>query len=171
MYYQALQSKKCERFSYPYLYCTAFLTPCALLFYRPFDFERVGFLSRVGIDIEGAPEVCSGLIGRVKIDADIRRLAFGKHDLLECCGKAVAGRIDSVNHEVLVACIAIDKVEGVTRIVPIQREVADGVIENDARRCRAFLRAREEKAEINDKQDGDKASGMIHHNVQIKICV
>lgn len=138
-----------------------------VLFYRPFDFKGVGFFSRVCIDIEGAPEFCSGLVGRVKIDADIRRIAFGKHNLLKCGGKAVAGRIDGVDHELLVACIHIDKVEGVTRIVLIQREVADGVIENDARRCRAFLRAREKKAEMNDEHDGNKASGMIHHNVQI----
>ena len=58
-------------------------------------------------------------------------------------------------------------------MVPIQRKVADGVIENDARRCRTFFcRAREEKAEINDEQDGNNTSGMIHHNnVQIKCCV
>ena len=140
------------------------------LFYRPFDFECVGFFSRVCIDIEGAPEV-SLLVGRVKIDADIRRLAFGKQCLLEGCGKAVAGRVDGVNHEVLVACIRIDEVEGITRMVLIQREVADGVIENDARRCRTFLRAREEKAEMNDEQNGNNTSGMIHHNVQIKCCV
>jgi hypothetical protein len=42
--------------------------------------------------------------------------------------------------------------------------VADGVVENDGRRCRAFLRTREEKAEINDEKDGNKTSGMIHHN-------
>ena len=136
-----------------------------LLFYRSFDIKRVGFFSCVCIDIEGAPEVCSGLVGRVKIDANIRRLTLGQHFLLECCGKAFAGRIDGVNHKLLIACIAIDKVEGITGIVPIQREVADGVIENDARRCRAFLRAREEQAEINDEQDGNKASGIIHHNV------
>ena len=51
------------------------------LFYRPFDFKRVGFFSCVCIDIEGAPEVCSGLVGRVKIDANIRRLAFGQQRL------------------------------------------------------------------------------------------
>ena len=57
-------------------------------------------------------------------------------------------------------------------MVLIQRKVADGVIENDARRCRTFFcRAREEKAEINDEQERNKASGMIHHNVQIKCCV
>lgn len=77
----------------------------------------------------------------------------------------MAGRIDGVDHELLIACIRIDKVEGVTRIVLIQRKVADGVIENDARRCHTFLRAREEQAEINDEQDGNEASGMIHHNV------
>ena len=138
----------------------------ALLFYRAFDFECVGFFSRVCIDIEGAPEVCSGLVGRVKIDADIRRLAFAKHCLLEGCGKAVAGRGDGDNHEVLVACIAVDKVEGVTRMVLIQRKVADGVIEDDARRCRTFFcRAREKKAEMNDEQDGNNTSGMFHHNV------
>lgn len=105
---------------------------------RPFDFKRVGFFSSVCIDIEGAPEVCSVLVGRVKIDADIRRLALGKQFLLECCGKAVAGGGDGVYHELLVASILIDKVEGVTRIIPIQREVADGVVEDDAWRCRAF---------------------------------
>ena len=83
----------------------------------------------------------------------------------------MAGRGDGVNHELLVACIAIDKVEGITGIIPIQRKVADGVIENDAWRCRTFPRAREEKTEMNDEQNGKKASGMIHHNVQIKFCV
>ena len=145
----------------------------ALLFYRPFDFKRVGFFSRVCIDIEGAPEVCSGLVGRVKIDTDIRRLAFGKHDLLEGCSKAVAGRIDSVNHEVLIACIRIDEVEGITGMVLTERKVADRVIENDARRFRTFTfrRAREEKAEMNDEQDGNKVSTVIHCNVRIKFCV
>ena len=137
----------------------------ALLFYRAFDFKRVGFFSCVCIDIEGAPEVCSGLVGRVKIDADIRRLAFAKQRLLEGCGKAVAGRVDGVDHEVLVACIRIDKVEGVTRIVLLQRKVADGVIENDGRRCLTFPRTREEKGEMKGEQDGNKVSGMIHHNV------
>ena len=141
-----------------------------LLFYRSFDIKGVGFLSRVCIDIKGAPEV-SMFIGGVKINANIRRLALGKQFLLEGCGKAVAGRIDGVNHELLVACITIDKVEGVTRIIPIQREVADGVIENDARRCRTFLRARKEKADKNDGQNGNNTSGMIHNNAQIKICV
>lgn len=58
-------------------------------------------------------------------------------------------------------------------MVPIQREVADGVIENDARRCRTFTfrRAREEKAEINDEQERNETSGMIHCNVHIKFCV
>ncbi len=46
-----------------------------------------------------------------------------------------------------------------------QREVADGIIENDARCCLTFLRAREEKDEMNDEQDGNKVSGMIHHHV------
>ena len=110
-------------------------------------------------------------VGRVKIDANIRRLALGKQFLLECCGKTFAGRIDGVNHKLLVACIAIDKVEGITGIVPVQREVADGVIENDARRCRTLPRAREEKAEKNDGQNGNNISGMIHNNAQIKICV
>ena len=143
----------------------------ALLFYRAFDFERIGFFSRVCIDIEGAPEVCSGLVGRVKIDADIRRLAFAKRRLLEGSGKAVAGRVDGVDHEILVACIRIDEVEGVTGMVLVQRKVADGVIENDARRCLAFTRTREEKAEMNDEQNGNKVSKMIHHNIQIKWCV
>ena len=83
----------------------------------------------------------------------------------------MAGRVDGVNHKFLVTCIAIDKVEGITRIVFIQREVADGVIENDARGCRTFPGAREEQAEINDEQDGNEASGMIHHNVLIKNCL
>ena len=95
------------------------------LFYRPFDFKRVGFFSCVCIDIEGAPEVCSGLVGRVKINTDIRRLAFAKHDLLEGGGKAVAGRGDGVDYEAFVACIRIDKVEGIARIVFIERKVAD----------------------------------------------
>ena len=56
-------------------------------------------------------------------------------------------------------------------MVPVQREVADGVIENDARRCLTFPRAGEEKAEINDEQDGNNTSGMIHNNTQIKFCV
>ena len=142
-----------------------------LLFYRSFDIKGVGFLSRVCIDIKGAPEVCFMHVGRVKINADIRRIALGKQFLLECCGKAFAGRIDGVNHELLVTCIAIDKVEGITGIFPIQREVADGVIENDARRCLTFLRAGEEKAEINDEQNGNNTSGMIHNNAQIKLCV
>ena len=116
------------------------------LFHRPFDFKRVGFLSRICIDIESSPEFCSVLVGRVKIDADIRRIAFGEQGLLECCGKAVAGRVDGINHELLVARIAIDKVEGVTRIIPIKGEVTDSVVENDAWRCRTFLCAREEKA-------------------------
>ena len=143
----------------------------ALLFYRAFDFKRVGFFSRVCIDIEGAPEVSSGLVGRVKIDADIRRLAFAKQRLLEGCGKAVAGRVDGVDHEILVACIRIDEVEGIARIVLIQRKVADSVIENDARRCGTFRRAREEKAEMNDEQERNEASVVIHCNVQIKYCV
>ena len=83
----------------------------------------------------------------------------------------MAGRGDGVNHELLVACIAIDKVEGITGIIPIQRKVADGVIENDARRCRTFRRARKEKAEMNDEQNGNDTSGMIHNNVQIEFCV
>ena len=58
-------------------------------------------------------------------------------------------------------------------MVLIQREVADRVIENDARRCRTFFcRAGEEKAEINDEQDGNNTSRMIHNNnAQIKCCV
>lgn len=58
-------------------------------------------------------------------------------------------------------------------MVLTERKVADGVIENDARRCRTFTfrRAREDKTEINDEQDGDKASGRIHDNVQIKYYV
>ena len=110
-------------------------------------------------------------VGRVKINANIRRIALGKQFLLECCGKAFAGRIDGVNHKFLVASIAIDKVEGITGIVPVQREVADGVIENDARRCRTLPRAREEKTERNDEQDGNNTSGMIHNKAPIKYCV
>ena len=84
----------------------------------------------------------------------------------------MAGRVDGVDHEVLVACIAIDEVEGITRIVLIQRKVTDGVVENDARRCRTFFcRAREKKAEMNDEQERNEASGMIHCNVQIKYSV
>ena len=56
-------------------------------------------------------------------------------------------------------------------MVLIQRKVADGVIENDVRRCWSFRRAREEKAEMNEEQERNKASGMIHHNVRIKCCV
>ena len=110
-------------------------------------------------------------VGHVHINANIRRIAFGKQFLLEGRGKAVAGRSDRVDHELLVTCIAIDKVEGVTRIVPVQREVADGVIENDARRCRTFRRARAKKTEMNDEQNENETSGMIHCNVQIKYCV
>ena len=140
------------------------------LFYRPKDFKRVGFFFRVCIDIEGAPELCPLLVGGVEPDANIRRIAFGEHGLLECCGKAVAGRIDGVDYEGLVACILIDEVEGITRIVLIQREIADGVVEHDARFCRIFRtfpRTSEEEAEMNEEQDGNEASGMIHHNVQI----
>lgn len=144
------------------------------LFYRPKDFKRVGFFSRVCIDIEGAPELPSLLVGRVKIDANIRRLVFGEHDLLEFCGKAFTRRIDRVDDELPVACIRINKVEGITRIILTELEVTDGVVEHDARFCRIFRtfpRTSEEKAEKNDKQDGYKASGMIHHNVQILYCV
>ena len=56
-------------------------------------------------------------------------------------------------------------------MVLIERKVADSVIENDARRCRTFRRTREEKAEMNDEQDGNKVSTVIHCNVQIKYCV
>ena len=98
------------------------------------------------------------------MNANIRRIAFGKQFLLEGCGKAVAGRSDGVDDKFLVACIAIDKVEGVMRIVPVQREVADGVIENDARLRRTFRRAREEKTEMDDEQNGNDTSGMIHNN-------
>lgn len=58
-------------------------------------------------------------------------------------------------------------------MVLIQRKVADGVVENEARSCRTFTfrRAREEKAEINDEQERNETSGMIHCNVQIKYCV
>ena len=52
-------------------------------------------------------------------------------------------------------------------MVLLQRKVADGVIENDAWRCLTFPRAREEEAEMNDEQDGNKVSGMIHHKVKI----
>ena len=56
-------------------------------------------------------------------------------------------------------------------MVLLQRQVADGVIENDGRRRRTFPRAREEKGEMNDEQEGNKVSGMIHHHVQIIFCV
>ena len=151
--------------NFQYSIVNCFRPPSGLLcflFYRPFDFKRIGLLSRVCIDIEGAPEVCSLLVGPVKIDADIRRLAFAKQRLLEGCGKAVAGRVNGVNHELLVACIAIDKVERVTRIVPIQREMADRVIEDYRRLFRGFARARDEKAEMNAAHEGEKASGMTH---------
>ena len=109
------------------------------------------------------------LVGRIKVDADIRRLAFGKFLLLEGCGKAVAGRGDGDNHEVLVACIAVDKVEGVTGIVPVQRQVADGVIEDYRRGFRALGRAREEKAEMDAAHDGEKVSGMTHRMSRSRI--
>ena len=54
-------------------------------------------------------------------------------------------------------------------MVLTERKVADCVIENDARLCRTFFRAREEKAEINDEQNGNNTSGMIHNNAQIYI--
>ena len=101
-------------------------------------------------------------VGHVHINANIRRIALGKHFLLEGCGKAVAGRSDRVDHELLVACIAIDKVERVTGIIPVQREMADGVIEDYRRWLRTLGRAREEKAEMNAAHDGEKASGMTH---------
>ena len=56
-------------------------------------------------------------------------------------------------------------------MVLTERKVADRVIEDDARRCGTFRRAREEKAEMNDEQERNKASGMIHHNVIIEFCV
>lgn len=58
-------------------------------------------------------------------------------------------------------------------MVLTERKVADGVIEDDTRRCRTFTfrRAREEKAEMNDKQDGNKVSTVIHNNAPIKCCV
>ena len=74
----------------------------------------------------------------------------------------MAGGIDGVDNELLVACIAIDKVEGVTGIVPLQRQVADGVIEDYRRLRRTLGRAREEKAEMNAAHDGEKVSGMTH---------
>lgn len=74
----------------------------------------------------------------------------------------MAGRVDGVDHELLVASIAIDKVEGVTGIIPVQREVADGVVEDYRRFVRTLGRAREEKAEMNATHDGKKASGMTH---------
>ena len=52
-------------------------------------------------------------------------------------------------------------------MVLLQRKVADGVIENDGRRRLTFPRAREEKGEMNDEQDRNKVSGMIHHKVKI----
>lgn len=95
-------------------------------------------------------------VGCIEVNADIRRIALGKQRLLEFCGKAVAGRVDGVDHELLVASILIDKVEGVTGGVLVQREVADGVIEDDARRCRTLARAREEKADMDAKHCGNK---------------
>ncbi len=56
-------------------------------------------------------------------------------------------------------------------MVLLQRKVADGVIENDAGRCLTFPRAREEQGEMNDEQEEDKISGMLHHHVQIIFCV
>ena len=125
------------------------------LFHRTEDFEGVGVLPRVCIDIEGAPDFWSGLVGGVEPDADVRGIAFGKHGLLECGGQAFAGRIDGVDHELLVACIAIDKVEGVTGIVPLQCQVADGVIEDYRRWLQTLGRAREEKAEMKAANDGE----------------
>ena len=52
-------------------------------------------------------------------------------------------------------------------MVLLQRKVADGVIENDGRRCLTFPRTREEKGEMKGEQDGNKVSGMIHHKVKI----
>ena len=141
------------------------------LFDRSFDFKCEGFLPRVSIDVESAPEVCFLLVGRIHINADIRRLALGKQFLFEGCGQAFAGRGHGVNHEFLVACIPIDKVEGIARIVPVQREVADSVIENDARICWTFRRAREENTEMNEEQDENDTSGMIHNNFRIKFWV
>ena len=142
------------------------------LFHRPKDFEGVGFFSCVCIDVEGAPEVWSGLVGGVEPDADIRRIAFGQHGLLEFGGQAFAGWINGVNDELPVTSIPIDKVEGIAGIVLTEREVADGIVEHDGRRCRAFPRARAEQAELNGEQDGNKPFGMIHHNVQIKkLCI
>lgn len=137
------------------------------LFHRTEDFEGVGFFSCVCIDVEGAPEVWSGLVGGVEPDADIRRIAFGQHGLLESGGQAFAGRIDGVNDELPVTSIPIDKVEGITGIVLTEREVADGIVEHDGRRRRTFPRARAEQAELNDEQDGNKPFGMIHHNVKV----
>ena len=87
----------------------------------------------------------------IKVDADIRRLAFGKLLLFEFRGYAVTGGSDGDNHELFVASIAIDKVEGVARGVPVHREMADGVIKDNARFRRTFARASEEKAELNAK--------------------
>ena len=74
----------------------------------------------------------------------------------------MAGRINGVDHELLVACIAIDKVEGVTGGVSLQRQVADGVIEDYRWGFRTLGRTREEKAEMNAANDGEKVSGMTH---------
>ena len=47
-------------------------------------------------------------------------------------------------------------------MVLIQRQVADGVIEDHQRLCRTLGRTREEKAEMKGEQDGNKVSGMTH---------
>ena len=95
----------------------------------------------------------------------MRGIAFGQHGLLEFGGQTFAGWINGVDDELPVACIPIDKVEGITGIVLTEREVADGIVEHDGRRRLAFPRARAEQAKLNDEQDGNKASGMIHHNI------
>ena len=47
-------------------------------------------------------------------------------------------------------------------MVPIQREVADRVIEDYRRLRRTLGRAREEKAEMNAKHRENEKSGMTH---------
>ena len=117
---------------------------------------------RVCIDVDRAPKVLFMHVSCIKIDADIRRLAFGKLLLLEFGSDAVAGGRDGDDHELLVASIAIDKVEGVERAVSVQRHVADGVIKDDVRLCRFPARASEEKAELNAKHGENEQSGMTH---------
>ena len=43
----------------------------AILFYRPFNIQGIGFFPCVCIDIECAPEVFLMHVGGIKVDADI----------------------------------------------------------------------------------------------------